>query len=694
MLACTVTAFGNTVPSDHPSMVGGTPTVPHINELDDAHVCLIQDMASFWGNSNVDILNSMAPTVTYDLITSAMIPATDFTAYTFVLVEGNQPATFNTNVLANMAQFESYVNGGGLLQFHMGTNTHTPAMVLWDGTTYVYADNDTQNWMGPDGAGHPALAGVAEPYEGNASNHGYLSGGAIPTAAIIVETTVGNPTYAEYTHGAGNVIVTTMTMEYLWEYGYNSGQILWNTIDYLANFGPPPPVTLNLTPVVDGVPDAGGTIVYDAHLVSNIGMAMANLRYQTFVTLPNGQVMGPIDNIPWNLTPFMDVTVTGMTLDIPGYAPSGLYDFEGIAGVPNNPAMQVSDSFPFTKAPPVGDGLFEDFEDGIAQGFDFFVGDIGTWSVDGGFAKLNVWSETDDWGSGHYTGDTFASFSLSSTSQMVQTIGNSVGVIFCTDGANDGTMNGYAVYLSNGHYSAWNYVAGGPGNLIGWTIDGAIMQGAGAINVLEIDGGGGNFDITCNGTYLGSFFDATYPTGFVGFTCAYNNETWYDVISGTHVPGADAFIPGEFNMPDPVLRDHMGNVITDASEFYTPGVAIDRSAEIQAEFESGWYGTNHFLAGEEASVVALPSDFAMNAAYPNPFNPSTSVAIALPQASDLTVTVFNVMGQQVAELANGKFNAGQHTFTFDASNLSSGLYFIQAQVPGQMSTIQKVTLMK
>jgi Immune inhibitor A-like, MAM domain/Secretion system C-terminal sorting domain len=113
-----------------------------------------------------------------------------------------------------------------------------------------------------------------------------------------------------------------------------------------------------------------------------------------------------------------------------------------------------------------------------------------------------------------------------------------------------------------------------------------------------------------------------------------------------------------------------------------------------ADATGNWDASEWTIAGEEAEVVALPTSFEMDKAYPNPFNPSTSVMIALPQASDLTVAVFNVMGQQVATLANGKFNAGQHNFSFDAANMASGLYFIQAQVPGELNAIQKVTLMK
>jgi Secretion system C-terminal sorting domain/FG-GAP-like repeat len=113
----------------------------------------------------------------------------------------------------------------------------------------------------------------------------------------------------------------------------------------------------------------------------------------------------------------------------------------------------------------------------------------------------------------------------------------------------------------------------------------------------------------------------------------------------------------------------------------------------------GQWGMDNFnwvakVPAEVASDGELPSEFMLDAAYPNPFNPSTTISVALPETSNLSVRAFNVNGQQVAELANGQFNAGQHNLSFDASNLASGLYFIQAHVPGQLNATQKVMLVR
>jgi len=90
----------------------------------------------------------------------------------------------------------------------------------------------------------------------------------------------------------------------------------------------------------------------------------------------------------------------------------------------------------------------------------------------------------------------------------------------------------------------------------------------------------------------------------------------------------------------------------------------------------------------------LPAEYALGKAYPNPFNPTTTITVALPEAADLDVTVYNVTGQLVATLANGQTNAGTHSYVFDASGMASGLYFVRATIPGELSAVQKVMLVR
>ena len=80
------------------------------------------------------------------------------------------------------------------------------------------------------------------------------------------------------------------------------------------------------------------------------------------------------------------------------------------------------------------------------------------------------------------------------------------------------------------------------------------------------------------------------------------------------------------------------------------------------------------ITGVNESDV-LPTEFALLQNYPNPFNPSTTISFALPQQANVKLNIYNSLGEEVAELINENISAGNHQVTFDASNLTSGVYF-------------------
>jgi hypothetical protein len=72
--------------------------------------------------------------------------------------------------------------------------------------------------------------------------------------------------------------------------------------------------------------------------------------------------------------------------------------------------------------------------------------------------------------------------------------------------------------------------------------------------------------------------------------------------------------------------------------------------------------------------------------YPNPFNPSTTIRYELPVRSVVRLTVHNTLGQTVRELVEGELEAGSHEATFDATDLSSGVYFYQLKAGNTILT--------
>ena len=98
------------------------------------------------------------------------------------------------------------------------------------------------------------------------------------------------------------------------------------------------------------------------------------------------------------------------------------------------------------------------------------------------------------------------------------------------------------------------------------------------------------------------------------------------------------------------------------------------------------------VAGNQASGWN-PAGFALSQNYPNPFNPSTTIRYALPQSSHVSLTVFNTLGQLVATLVNGEVGPGEHAVTFNASNLSSGVYFYRIHA-GELMKTKRLLLLR
>jgi len=89
----------------------------------------------------------------------------------------------------------------------------------------------------------------------------------------------------------------------------------------------------------------------------------------------------------------------------------------------------------------------------------------------------------------------------------------------------------------------------------------------------------------------------------------------------------------------------------------------------------------------------LPEEFGLSQNYPNPFNPTTEISYNLKQDEQVKLTVFDLLGNEVAVLVNGFQNAGVHTITFNAQNLTSGVYGYQLQTETGTIT-KKMILMK
>jgi subtilisin family serine protease len=140
------------------------------------------------------------------------------------------------------------------------------------------------------------------------------------------------------------------------------------------------------------------------------------------------------------------------------------------------------------------------------------------------------------------------------------------------------------------------------------------------------------------------------------------------------------FVEGNGNSNAPNYYTYLDDNINDSGIF--------RYRLKQIDTDGGYVYSN-----EISVTVDIPMIFMLSQNYPNPFNPSTIITFSLPKESRVRITVYNLLGEQVDELVNDKFDAGKHTIPFDANGITSGVYLYKMEVNNFVST-RKMLLMR
>jgi hypothetical protein len=89
----------------------------------------------------------------------------------------------------------------------------------------------------------------------------------------------------------------------------------------------------------------------------------------------------------------------------------------------------------------------------------------------------------------------------------------------------------------------------------------------------------------------------------------------------------------------------------------------------------------------------VPKQFSLGQNYPNPFNPTTTISFNISERATVKLGVYNMLGEEVAMLVNGEREAGEYQASFDASIVSSGVYFYRITA-GQFSDVKQMVLMR
>jgi hypothetical protein len=180
-----------------------------------------------------------------------------------------------------------------------------------------------------------------------------------------------------------------------------------------------------------------------------------------------------------------------------------------------------------------------------------------------------------------------------------------------------------------------------------------------------------------------NYFPASVPgLGNINGIDGRDNEFWF--VRGTQVyrstDGGDNWISVYSNsntLVDVDFPDNMSGCLTGWAAGY--GGTIAKMT-----------GT---LTGAGENQIKIPDNYSLNQNYPNPFNPVTKISYAIPKQGFVTLKVFDMLGREAAVLVNETKQAGSYTVEFNASELTSGVYFYRLETSAY-SEIKKMILLK
>lgn len=136
-------------------------------------------------------------------------------------------------------------------------------------------------------------------------------------------------------------------------------------------------------------------------------------------------------------------------------------------------------------------------------------------------------------------------------------------------------------------------------------------------------------------------------------------------------------------------------LVVNRYEIVTNGFVFNYNPEFGNPFQGSKSTTLHTnsnegIIGRNTAPVNLPAEYSLSQNYPNPFNPSTKINFSIPVDSKVTLRVYDINGKEIAELINSHLTAGIHTADFNASGLSSGVYFYTINAGNFAKTVKMI----
>ena len=196
----------------------------------------------------------------------------------------------------------------------------------------------------------------------------------------------------------------------------------------------------------------------------------------------------------------------------------------------------------------------------------------------------------------------------------------------------------------------------------------------------------------------------------ISFKLQFPNVTNYqgDMINGLSSKGEILFLYDtsgrlvdsltyDNKSPWPKGPDGSGSTL----ELKNPGLDNSSPANWAASSGHGTPGainSDYVTALKEEQSNSIPKEFLLKQNYPNPFNSSTKINFEIPEYSFVNLTVYNILGKEVAEITKREYSPGVYSFDWNGSSLASGIYLLkmsaQSQKGRNYNVVRKLILLK
>ncbi|HEY3296605.1 MAG TPA: T9SS type A sorting domain-containing protein [bacterium] len=165
-------------------------------------------------------------------------------------------------------------------------------------------------------------------------------------------------------------------------------------------------------------------------------------------------------------------------------------------------------------------------------------------------------------------------------------------------------------------------------------------------------------------------------------------------LAGARTDAHDVYL-GTVNPPPQVMQGQSGGSYTPPQNLAEGTVYYWRVGEVNSSgttLSPVWSFRTESPNAVGDPKALIPTELALGPVYPNPFNATVTIPFALPQASKVSVTLYDVTGRLVAVMTNGTYGAGVHSVQFSSEGVASGVYLVKLSANGHMLTTKVVAL--